>query len=140
MNKKIIKYKIILLIMASLFLFCFIVMNYINISNIIKYKKGDIIKVQANIEESNYYEYGLIKRKYPYLVYSFIYDDKKITISNMLSDNTFTNKKLITIYYDKINNREVMLPSIKNFILSFMFFVLSIIIIVYAINLKRIYT
>ncbi|ADK32282.1 hypothetical protein R4J18_00370 [Brachyspira pilosicoli] len=140
MNKKIIKYKIILLIMASLFLFCFIVMNYINISNIIKYKKGDIIKVQANIEESNYYEYGLIKRKYPYLVYSFIYDDKKITISNMLSDNTFTNKKLITIYYDKINNREVMLPSIKNFILSFIFFVLSIIIIVYAINLKRIYT
>lgn len=140
MNKKIIKYKIILLIMASLFLFCFIVMNYINISNIIKYKKGDIIKVQANIEESNYYEYGLIKRKYPYLVYSFIYDDKKITISNILSDNTFTNKKLITIYYDKINNREVMLPSIKNFILSFIFFVLSIIIIVYAINLKRIYT
>ncbi|MEI0594263.1 hypothetical protein R4K52_09150 [Brachyspira pilosicoli] len=140
MNKKIIKYKIILLIMASLFLFCFIVMNYINVSNIIKYKKGDIIKVQANIEESNYYEYGLIKRKYPYLVYSFIYDDKKITISNMLSDNTFTNKKLITIYYDKINNREVMLPSIKNFILSFIFFVLSIIIIVYAINLKRIYT
>ncbi|WP_347292360.1 hypothetical protein [uncultured Brachyspira sp.] len=140
MNKKIIKYKIILLIMASLFLFCFIVMNYINISNIIKYKKGDIIKVQANIEESNYYEYGLIKRKYPYLVYSFIYDDKKITISNMLSDNTFTNKKLITIYYDKINNREVMLPSIKNFILSFIFFLLSIIIIVYAINLKRIYT
>ncbi|MEI0596239.1 hypothetical protein [Brachyspira pilosicoli] len=140
MNKKIIKYKIILLIMASLFLFCFIVMNYINISNIIKYKKGDIIKVQANIEESNYYEYGLIKRKYPYLVYSFIYDDKKITISNMLSENTFTNKKLITIYYDKINNREVMLPSIKNFILSFIFFVLSIIIIVYAINLKRIYT
>lgn len=126
--------------MASLFLFCFIVMNYINISNIIKYKKGYIIKVQANIEESNYYEYGLIKRKYPYLVYSFIYDDKKITISNMLSDNTFTNKKLITIYYDKINNREVMLPSIKNFILSFIFFVLSIIIIVYAINLKRIYT
>lgn len=124
--------------MASLFLFCFIVMNYINISNIIKYKKGDIIKVQANIEESNYYEYELIKRKYPYLVYSFIYDDKKITISNMLSDNTFTNKKLITIYYDKINNREVMLPSIKNFILSFIFFVLSIIIIVYAINLKRI--
>ncbi|WP_157146987.1 hypothetical protein [Brachyspira pilosicoli] len=140
MNKKIIKYKIILLIMASLFLFCFIVMNYINVSNIIKYKKGDIIKVQANIEESSYYEYGLIKRKYPYLVYSFIYDDKKITISNMLSDNTFTNKKLITIYYDKINNREVMLPSIKNFILSFIFFVLSIIIIVYAINLKRIYT
>ncbi|WP_157146012.1 hypothetical protein [Brachyspira pilosicoli] len=140
MNKKIIKYKIILLIMASLFLFCFIVMNYINISNIIKYKKGDIIKVQANIEESNYYEYGLIKRKYPYLVYSFIYDDKKITISNMLSDNTFTNKKLITIYYDKTNNREVMLSSIKNFILSFIFFVLSIIIIVYAINLKRIYT
>lgn len=140
MNKKIIKYKIILLIMASLFLFCFIVMNYINVSNIIKYKKGDIIKVQANIEESNYYEYGLIKRKYPYLVYSFIYDDKKITISNMLSENTFTNKKLITIYYDKINNREVMLPSIKNFILSFIFFVLSIIIIVYAINLKRIYT
>ena len=140
MNKKIIKYKIILLIMASLFLFCFIVMNYINVSNIIKYKKGDIIKVQANIEESNYYEYGLIKRKYPYLVYSFIYDDKKITISNMLSDNTFTNKKLITIYYDKINNREVMLPSIKNFILSFIFFVLSIIIIVYAINLKRIHT
>ncbi len=126
--------------MASLFLFCFIVMNYINVSNIIKYKKGDIIKVQANIEESSYYEYGLIKRKYPYLVYSFIYDDKKITISNMLSDNTFTNKKLITIYYDKINNREVMLPSIKNFILSFIFFVLSIIIIVYAINLKRIYT
>ncbi|MEI0842350.1 hypothetical protein R4M06_00165 [Brachyspira pilosicoli] len=140
MNKKIIKYKIILLIMASLFLFCFIVMNYINVSNIIKYKKGDIIKVQANIEESNYYEYGLIKRKYPYLVYSFIYDDKKITISNMLSDNTFTNKKLITIYYDKTNNREVMLPSIKNFILSFIFFVLSIIIIVYAINLKRIHT
>ena len=140
MNKKIIKYKIILLIMASSFLFCFIVMNYINVSNIIKYKKGDIIKVQANIEESNYYEYGLIKRKYPYLVYSFIYDDKKITISNMLSDNTFTNKKLITIYYDKTNNREVMLPSIKNFILSFIFFVLSIIIIVYAINLKRIYT
>ncbi|WP_456059989.1 hypothetical protein [Brachyspira pilosicoli] len=133
------KYKIILLIMASLFLFCFIVMNYINVSNIIKYKKGDIIKVQANIEESNYYEYGLIKRKYPYLVYSFIYDDKKITISNMLSSNSFTNKKLITIYYDKINNREVMLPSIKTFILSFIFFVLSIIIIVYAINLKRIY-
>ena len=140
MNKKIIKYKIILLIMASLFLFCFIVMNYINVSNIIKYKKGYIIKVQANIEESNYYEYGFIKRKYPYLVYSFIYDDKKITISNMLSDNTFTNKKLITIYYDKTNNREVMLPSIKNFILSFIFFVLSIIIIVYAINLKTIYT
>lgn len=139
MNKKIIKYKIILLIMASLFLFCFIVMNYINITNIMKYKKGDIIKVQANIEESNYYEYGLIKRKYPYLVYSFIYDDKKITISNMLSGNSFTNKKLITIYYDKINNREVMLPSIKSFILSFIFFILSIIIIVYAINLKRIY-
>ncbi|MEI0611494.1 hypothetical protein [Brachyspira pilosicoli] len=139
MNKKIIKYKIILLIMASLFLFCFIVMNYINITNIMKYKKGDIIKVQANIEESNYYEYGLIKRKYPYLVYSFIYDDKKITISNMLSSNSFTNKKLITIYYDKINNREVMLPSIKSFILSFIFLVLSIIIIVYAINLKRIY-
>lgn len=139
MNKKIIKYKIILLIMASLFLFCFIVMNYINITNIMKYKKGDIIKVQANIEESNYYEYGLIKKKYPYLVYSFIYDDKKITISNMLSSNSFTNKKLITIYYDKINNREVMLPSIKSFILSFIFLVLSIIIIVYAINLKRIY-
>ncbi|MBW5396713.1 hypothetical protein [Brachyspira pilosicoli] len=139
MNKKIIKYKIILLIMASLFLFCFIVMNYINITNIMKYKKGDIIKVQANIEDSNYYEYGLIKRKYPYLVYSFIYDDKKITISNMLSGNSFTNKKLITIYYDKINNREVMLPSIKSFILSFIFFILSIIIIVYAINLKRIY-
>ena len=139
MKNKLIKYKIILLIMASLFLFCFIVMNYINITNIMKYKKGDIIKVQANIEDSNYYEYGLIKRKYPYLVYSFIYDDKKITISNMLSDNSFTNKKTITIYYDTINNREVMLPSIRSFILSFMFFILSIIIIVYAINLKRIY-
>ena len=140
MKNKLIKYKIILLIMASLFLFCFVVMNYINIKNIIKYKKGDIIKVEASIEDSSYYEYGLIKRKYPYLVYSFIYDDKKITISNMLSDDSFTNKELITIYYDKINNREVMLPSIKNFILSFIFFVLSIIIIVYAINLKRIYT
>lgn len=139
MNKKIIKYKIILLIMASLFLFCFIVMNYINITNIMKYKKGDIIKVQASIEDSSYYEYGLIKRKYPYLVYSFIYKDKKITISNMTSDSSFTNKKTITIYYDTINNREVILPSAKSFILSFIFFVLSIIIIVYAINLKRIY-
>ena len=125
--------------MASLFLFCFIVMNYINITNIIKYKKGDIIKVEASIEDSNYYEYGLIKRKYPYLVYSFVYNDKKITISNMLGDSSFTNKKTITIYYDTINNREVMLPSIRSFILSFIFFVLSIIVIVYAINLKRIY-
>ena len=139
MKNKLIKYKIILLIMASLFLFCFIVMNYINITNIIKYKKGDIIKVEASIEDSNYYEYGLIKRKYPYLVYSFVYNDKKITISNMLGDSSFTNKKTITIYYDTINNREVMLPSIRSFILSFIFFVLSIIIIVYAINLKRIY-
>ena len=139
MKNKLIKYKIILLIMASLFLFCFIVMNYINITNIMKYKKGDIIKVEASIEDSNYYEYGLIKRKYPYLVYSFVYNDKKITISNMLSDSSFTNKKTITIYYDTINNREVMLPSIRSFILSFIFFVLSIIIIVYAINLKRIY-
>ena len=139
MKNKLIKYKIILLIMASLFLFCFIVMNYINITNIIKYKKGDIIKVEASIEDSNYYEYGLIKRKYPYLVYSFVYNDKKITISNMLGDSSFTNKKTITIYYDTINNREVILPSIRSFILSFIFFVLSIIIIVYAINLKRIY-
>lgn len=139
MKNKLIKYKIILLIMASLFLFCFIVMNYINITNIIKYKKGDIIKVEASIEDSNYYEYGLIKRKYPYLVYSFVYNDKKITISNMLGDSSFTNKKTITIYYDTINNREVMLPSIRSFILSFIFFVLSIIVIVYAINLKRIY-
>ena len=138
MKNKLIKYKIILLIMASLFLFCFIVMNYINITNIIKYKKGDIIKVEASIEDSNYYEYGLIKRKYPYLVYSFVYNDKKITISNMLGDSSFTNKKTITIYYDTINNREVILPSIRSFILSFIFFVLSIIIIVYAINLKRI--
>ncbi|WP_157150571.1 hypothetical protein [Brachyspira sp. SAP_772] len=139
MKNKLIKYKIILLIMASLFLFCFVVMNYINITNIMKYKKGDIIKVQANIEDSSYYEYGFIKRKYPYLVYSFIYNDKKITISNMISSNSFTNKKIITIYYDKINDREVMLPSIKSFILSFIFFVLGIIIIIYAINLKRIY-
>lgn len=139
MNKKIIKYKIILLIMASLFLFCFVIMNYINITNIIKYKKGGIIKVQASIEDSSYYEYGLIKRKYPYLVYSFIYDDKKITISNMLSSNSFTNKKLITIYYDKINNREVILPTIKSFILPFMLFILGVIIIVYAIKLNKIY-
>ena len=139
MKNKLIKYKIILFIMASLFLFCFAVMNYINITNIMKYQKGDIIKAEASIEDSSYYEYGLIKRKYPYLVYSFVYNDKKITISNMLSDNSFTNKKTITIYYDTINNREVMLPSIRSFILSFIFFVLSIIIIVYAINLKRIY-
>ena len=125
--------------MASLFLFCFIVMNYINITNIMRYKRGDIIKVQASIEDSSYYEYGLIKRKYPYLVYSFVYNDKKITISNMLSDNSFTNKKTITIYYDTINNREVILPSAKSFILSFIFFVLGVIIIIYAINLKRIY-
>lgn len=125
--------------MASLFLFCFAVMNYINITNIMKYQKGDIIKAEASIEDSSYYEYGLIKRKYPYLVYSFVYNDKKITISNMLSDNSFTNKKTITIYYDTINNREVMLPSIRSFILSFMFFVLGVIIIIYAINLKRIY-
>ena len=125
--------------MASLFLFCFAVMNYINITNIMKYQKGDIIKSEASIEDSSYYEYGLIKRKYPYLVYSFVYNDKKITISNMLSDNSFTNKKTITIYYDTINNREVILPSAKSFILSFIFFVLGVIIIVYAINLKRIY-
>ena len=139
MKNKLIKYKIILFIMASLFLFCFAVMNYINITNIMRYKRGDIIKVQASIEDSSYYEYGFIKRKYPYLVYSFVYNDKKITISNMLSDNSFTNKKTITIYYDTINNREVMLPSIRSFILSFMFFVLGVIIIIYAINLKRIY-
>ncbi|MEI0580343.1 hypothetical protein [Brachyspira pilosicoli] len=139
MKNKLIKYKIILFIMASLFLFCFAVMNYINITNIMKYQKGDIIKAEASIEDSSYYEYGLIKRKYPYLVYSFVYNDKKITISNMLSDNSFTNKKTITIYYDTINNREVMLPSIRSFILSFMFFVLGVIIIIYAINLKRIY-
>ena len=139
MKNKLIKYKIILFIMASLFLFCFAVMNYINITNIMKYKKGDIIKAEASIEDSSYYEYGLIKRKYPYLVYSFVYNDKKITISNMLSGNSFTNKKTITIYYDTINNREVMLPSIRSFILSFMFFVLGVIIIIYAINLKRIY-
>ncbi|MEI0531233.1 hypothetical protein R4I97_06705 [Brachyspira pilosicoli] len=114
-------------------------MNYINITNIIKYKKGDIIKVQANIENESYYEYGLIKKKYPYLVYSFVYNDKKIIISNMLSDYSLTNKKVITIYYDKINGREVMLPSIKSFILPFILFVLGMIIMVYAIKLNRIY-
>ncbi|WP_297285333.1 hypothetical protein [uncultured Brachyspira sp.] len=139
MKNKLIKYKITLFIMASLFLFCFIMMNYININNIIRYKRGYIIKVKANIENASYYEYGLIKKKYPYLVYSFIYDNKKITISNMLSGNSFTNKKIISIYYDKINNREVILPTVKSFILPFILFILGVVIIVYAIKLDRIY-
>ena len=139
MKNKLIKYKITLFIMASLFLFSFIIISYINITNIMKYKKGDIIKVQANIENESYYEYGLIKKKYPYLVYSFIYNDKKITISNMLSYNSFTNKKVISIYYDKINNREVILPTTKSFILPFILFILGMVIIVYAIKLNRIY-
>uniref|UniRef100_UPI002614A98E hypothetical protein n=1 Tax=uncultured Brachyspira sp. TaxID=221953 RepID=UPI002614A98E len=106
-----------------------------------RFNDNNIIKVNANIESIYYYEYGTIKkRKFANVVYSFNYNNKKIFLTNSyldeLDDTYFVNAEK-ELFYDKNSRDLVNKPSKYTLVLAFIFIILAIVIIVFAVKLKQ---
>ena len=136
---KIIKYKITLFFIALMFLFTAFIIIFINLK--LSYNNNNIIKINANIESINYYEYGTIKkRKFASVVYSFTYNNKNLILTNSylkeLDSNFYVNAK-VAILYDKTNNIIINEPNKYTLILAFILIILAVVIIIFALKLKQ---
>ncbi|WP_295158040.1 hypothetical protein [uncultured Brachyspira sp.] len=139
MNNKLqtLKYKITLFFIGIIFLSASFIIIYLNF----RFNDNNIIKVNANIESIYYYEYGTIKkRKFANVVYSFNYNNKKIFLTNSyldkLDDTYFVNAEK-ELFYDKNSRDLVNKPSKYTLVLAFIFIILAIVIIVFAVKLKQ---
>ncbi|AEM22758.1 hypothetical protein Bint_2147 [Brachyspira intermedia PWS/A] len=71
---KIIKYKAILFFIGLIFLSASFIIIYLHF----RFNNENIIKINANIESIEHYEYGIIKKqKFANVIYSFTYEGKK---------------------------------------------------------------
>ncbi|EKV55901.1 hypothetical protein [Brachyspira hampsonii] len=134
---KIIKYKAILFFIGLIFLSASFIIIYINF----RFNDDNIIKVNANVESIEYYEYGIIKKqKFANVIYSFIYEGKEIMLTNSYlenSDNNISVNSTTEILYDRISNTIVTKPSIYTLIIAFIFIIFAIVVIVFAFKLKQ---
>ncbi len=134
---KILKYKITLFFIGIIFLFASFIIIYLNF----RFNNDNIIKINANIESIDYYEYGTIKKKkFANVVYSFYYDNKNIFLTNSyldkLDDTYFVNAKK-ELFYDKNTNDILNKPSKYTLVLAFIFIILAMAVIVFAFKLKQ---
>ncbi|ASJ20789.1 hypothetical protein BHAMNSH16_03655 [Brachyspira hampsonii] len=134
---KIIKYKAILFFIGLIFLFASFIIIYINF----RFNDDNIIKVNANVESIEHYEYGIIKKqKFANVIYSFIYEGKEVILTNSYlenSDNDIAVNSKTEILYDRISSTIVTKPSIYTLIIAFIFIILAIVVIVFAFKLKQ---
>ncbi|OEJ16172.1 hypothetical protein BFL38_12085 [Brachyspira hampsonii] len=134
---KIIKYKAILFFIGLIFLSASFIIIYINF----RFNDDNIIKVNANVESIEHYEYGIIKKqKFANVIYSFIYEGKEIMLTNSYlenSDNDISVNSKTEILYDRISSTIVTKPSIYTLIIAFIFIILAIAVIVFAFKLKQ---
>ena len=137
---KVIKYKITLFFILLMFILAAFIIIFLNIR--FNHNNSSIIKINANIESINYYEYGTIKKKkFANVVYSFVYKGKNIILTNSyLEDNNNNNLSVNSkteIFYDTKSETIINEPNKYTLILAFIFIVLAIIIITFAFKLKQ---
>lgn len=136
---KIIKYKITLFFIGLMFIFSALMIIFINIR--FNHNNSSIIKIDANIESINHYEYGTIKkRKFANVVYSFIYEGKNIILTNSYLEDNNNNLSINSkteIFYDTKSQTIINEPNKYTLILAFIFIVLAIVIITFAFKLKK---
>ncbi|ACN83603.1 hypothetical protein [Brachyspira hyodysenteriae] len=134
---KIIKYKAILFFIGLIFLSASFIIIYLNF----RFNSENIIKVNANIESIEHYEYGIIKKqKFVNVIYSFTYEGKEIILTNSYleySNNNLSVNSKTEILYDKTSNTIVTEPRIYTLIMAFIFIILAIIVIVFGFKLKQ---
>lgn len=134
---KIIKYKAILFFIGLIFLSASFIIIYLNF----RFNSENIIKVNANIESIEHYEYGIIKKqKFVNVIYSFTYEVKEIILTNSYleySNNNLSVNSKTEILYDKTSNTIVTEPRIYTLIMAFIFIILAIIVIVFGFKLKQ---
>ena len=136
---KFIKYKFILYFTGLMFLSMSILITYSNIKTINNYKKGIIQKVNANIDDIEYYQYGIKKRDISYVIYSFQIDNNKYSTTNIYNGiinitNKNTKKEL---FYDKTSNEIIELKIKSKIFFSIFFFIFAVIILIWAVKLKQ---
>lgn len=131
---KIIKYRAVLFFIAIMFLSAAFIIISINF----RFNNDNIIKINANIESIDHYEYGIVKKqKFANVVYSFIYEDKKIIITNSYLEDENNDLQLNSeIFYDKTSNSVVSKPSKYTLVLAFIFIIFAISVIIFAFRLK----
>jgi len=141
MNYRKYKIKTILFIIAASFLLASSLIIFLNIRKIARYKNGEIIKIEANIESIGYYEYGILKKKHAYTVYGLELEGKKIILTNM--ENKTPNENAVNskaeIYYDKLNDRITKISVLPNFALAFIFFAFGMTVLIYSLKLNDLY-
>lgn len=134
---KIIKYKAILFFIGLIFLSASFIIIYLHF----RFNNENIIKVNANIESIEHYEYGIIKKqKFANVIYSFTYEGKEIILTNSYleySNNNLSVNSKTEILYDKTSNTIVTEPRIYTLIMAFIFIILAIIVIVFGFKLKQ---
>ncbi|KLI56640.1 hypothetical protein [Brachyspira hyodysenteriae] len=134
---KIIKYKAILFFIGLIFLSASFIIIYLNF----RFNSENIIKVNANIESIEHYEYGIIKKqKFANVIYSFTYEGKEIILTNSYleySNNNLSVNSKTEILYDKISNTIVTKPRIYTLVMAFIFIILAIVVIVFGFKLKQ---
>ncbi|HJH56284.1 MAG TPA: hypothetical protein K8V77_09420, partial [Brachyspira hyodysenteriae] len=106
-----------------------------------RFNSENIIKVKANIESIEHYEYGIIKKqKFANVIYSFTYEGKEIILTNSYleySNNNLSVNSKTEILYDKISNTIVTKPRIYTLVMAFIFIILAIVVIVFGFKLKQ---
>ncbi|WP_245555845.1 hypothetical protein [Brachyspira innocens] len=122
-----------------MFLFSALMIIFLNIR--FNHNNSSIIKIYANIESINHYEYGTIKkRKFANIVYSFVYEGKNIILTNSYlednNNNLLVNSKT-EIFYDTKSGTIINEPNKYTLILAFIFIFLAIVIITFAFKLKQ---
>lgn len=135
---KVIKYKITLFFIGLMFLFSAMMIIFLNIR--FNHNNGSIIKIDANIESINFYEYGTIKkRKFANVVYSFVYKGKNIILTNsyLEDNNNLSANSKTEIFYDTKSGTIINEPNKYTLILAFIFIFLAIVIITFAFKLKQ---
>lgn len=135
---KVIKYKITLFFIGLMFILAAFIIIFLNIR--FNHNNSSIIKIEANIESINYYEYGTIKkRKFANVVYRFVYEGKNIILTNsyLEDNNNLSANSKTEIFYDTKSRTIINEPNKYTLILAFIFIVLAIVIIIFAFKLKK---
>ncbi|WP_300752589.1 hypothetical protein [uncultured Brachyspira sp.] len=121
-----------------MFIFSSLMIIFLNIR--FNHNNSSIIKIDANIESINHYEYGTIKkRKFANVVYSFIYEGKNIMLTNsyLEENNNLSVNSKTEIFYDTKSGTIINEPNKYTLILAFIFIIFAIVIITFAFKLKQ---